>query len=161
MKDNTSKLDTKEFKIPETVFSRDIENKVLQAIILQSLHKIEGVSLLEGTLIDTLLGREIERVKGISVEQDSKNHLVKVKLEINVEYGLSIPEKTKEVQDNVVSEITRFTGLHVASVHVVVKGIISRIISHKEKIAEVDTGYLNSLLEQGSEDEFENSCPRM
>lgn len=124
MKENPPKLDPKEFELPETVFSRDIESRVIQVIILQCLSKIEGVGVLGGNLIDTLFGREIEKVKGIFVDQDSKNHLVKVKIEMTVEYGISIPEKSEEVQVKVVEEITQLTGLHVASVHVIVKGLL-------------------------------------
>ncbi len=124
MKEDSSKVDTKELELPETLFSRDIETKVIQVIILQALSKIEGVGLLEGNLIDTLFGREVERIKGIYVEQDSKNHLVKVNVEIKIDYDISIPEKTEEIQNSIVEEITRLTGLHVAAVHVIVKGLI-------------------------------------
>jgi Uncharacterized protein conserved in bacteria len=117
------KLDVKEMEFPETVFSRDIETRVIQVIILHCLAKIDGVSLLGGNLIDTLFGRDIERMKGIYVEQDSKNLLVKVRVEVNVDYGVSIPEKTDEIQGCIVSEISEYTGLHVAAVHVVVKGL--------------------------------------
>lgn len=119
------KLDTKEFELPKTTFSHDIETRVIQVIILNTLNEVGGVSLLGGNLIDTLFGREIERVKGIAVEQDSKNHLLKVKVEVNMHYGVSIPEKTDEVQSRVVEEITKLTGLHVASVHLVIKGLIA------------------------------------
>lgn len=117
------KLDVKEIEFPETVFSRDIETRVIQVIILHCLAKIDRVSLLGGNLIDTLFGRDIERMKGIYVEQDSKNSLVKVRVEVNVDYGVSIPEKTEEIQGCIVSEISEYTGLHVAAVHVVVKGL--------------------------------------
>lgn len=119
------KLDTKEFELPKTTFSHDIETRVIQVIILNTLNQVEGVGLLGGNLIDTLFGREVERVKGIFVEQDSKNHLLKVKIEVNMQYGVSIPEKSAEVQAKVVQEITKLTGLHVASVHVVVKGLVA------------------------------------
>lgn len=146
MKENSaSKVDTKEFELPETVFSRDIENRVIQVIILQCLGKIEGVGLLGGTLIDTLFGRDVERVKGINVEQDSKNYLVKVKVEINVDYGTSIPEKSEEVQTKIVEEITRLTGLHVASVHVVVKGLTPQ---NKEKEKEYPASLLTEELDE-------------
>lgn len=140
MKETSTKLDTKEFEIPETIFSRDIESRVIQAIILHSLGKIEGVSLIGGNLIDTLFGREVERVKGIFVEQDTKNHLVKVKVEINLDYGVSIPQKAEETQLKIVEEITKLTGLHVASVHVIVKGLNPP----KEK---TEKTYPSSLLE--------------
>ncbi|MCH9624843.1 MAG: hypothetical protein S4CHLAM123_00040 [Chlamydiales bacterium] len=144
-----SKVDTKEFELPETVFSRDIETRVIQIIILQCLGKIEGVGLIGGTLIDTLLGREIERIKGISVEQDSKNHLVKVRVEINVLYGILIPDKAEEIQTKIVQEIVRLTGLHVATVHVVIKGLISEEIQASEEKEEL---YPATLLTEDLED---------
>lgn len=154
MKENPS-YDSKEFELPETVFSRDIETRVIQVIILQCLSKVDDVGLIGGTLIDTLLGRsDTDRVKGIYVEQDSKNHQVKVKVEINVKYGISIPEKAEEVQTKIVEEITRLTGLHVATVHVVVKGLISDPKIKKEKNDEV---YPASLLSEEEMDEEVNA----
>ncbi|MBF5050473.1 Uncharacterized protein CLAVI_000078 [Candidatus Clavichlamydia salmonicola] len=126
MKDQGVKnLDAKELEFPETVFSRDIETRVIQVIILHCLSKIEGVGLQGGNLIDALFGREVERVKGIYVEQDTKNHLVKVKVEVNIIYGVAIPEKTEEIQSKIVGEISGLTGLHVAAVHVVIRGLSS------------------------------------
>lgn len=119
------KLDRKELNLPDTVFIRDIETKVFQAIVLQCLAKIEGIGLLEGNLFDSLLGREVERVKGIHVEQDLEQHSVEVRVEIKIAYGMSIPEKAEEVQTKVVEEISRWSGLHVASVHVIFKDLIA------------------------------------
>jgi uncharacterized alkaline shock family protein YloU len=124
MNDKIVKVDTKEFELPQTIFSRDIETRVIQVIILYCLGKIEGIGLLGGNLIDTLFGREVEKVKGIHVEQDNKNRFVTVHVEINVSYGIMIPDKAEEVQNKIVQEITSLTGLHVASVHVVIKGLI-------------------------------------
>jgi uncharacterized alkaline shock family protein YloU len=122
---DTKKVDTKEFDFPETVYVRDIENKVFQGIVLQCLSGIDGIALVEGNFIDNLLGRGAgESVKGIYAEQDSKNQSVNIKIEINIAYGLSIPEKAEEIQSKVSEEVTRLTGLHVGSVHVVVKNII-------------------------------------
>ncbi len=118
-------LDTKELELPETIFVRDIESKVFQSIAMQCLAKIEGVAVLEGNLIDSLLGRDpFERVKGIFVEQDQKTHSVNVRVEVNVAYGVSIPDKADEIQTKIAHEIARLTGLHVASVHVVFKNLI-------------------------------------
>lgn len=120
------KVDPKEFELPETTFSRDIENKVFQGIVLQCLSKIEGISLIEGNFIDSLFGREgTEAAKGIFVEQNEKNHSVFVKIEINIQYGLPIPEKADEIQTFISNEITKLTGLHVSAIHLIFKAIIS------------------------------------
>jgi len=67
------KVDTKEFELPETLFVRDIENRVFQGIILQCLSKIDGIGLPEGNFIDNILGRKAQdNLKGITIEQDEK-----------------------------------------------------------------------------------------
>lgn len=127
MHDRLKTIDTKELELPDTVFIRDIETKVFQSIVLQCLTQISGVALVEATLIDNLLGRDQgERVTGIEVEQDQKTHSVKVKVEVDVAYGASIPDKAEEIQWLVTKDISRLTGLHVAAVHVVFKNLITK-----------------------------------
>ena len=117
------KVDTKEFELPETIFIRDIDNRVFQGIIIKCLSKISDISLLEGNFLDNILGRP-EGVKGIYAEQDLKQHSINLRVEVNVQYGVSIPEKAEEIQTKVTEEVTKMTGLHVASVHVVFKGLV-------------------------------------
>ena len=63
--DNFDDIDTKEIDVPETIYIRDIETRVFQSITIKCLSSIEGIALLEGTLMDNLLGREgLERIKG-------------------------------------------------------------------------------------------------
>ncbi len=116
-------IDTKELELPDTTFVRDVDNKVFHGIIVQCLSKIEGIALLEGNLIDHVLGRS-DGVKGLHTEQDPKQHSLKVKIEVNIAYGVSIPEKAEEIQTVVVQELTKYTGLHVSEVHVVFKGLV-------------------------------------
>lgn len=121
----TKKVDTKEFELPETLFVRDVENRVFQGIVLQCLARIDGIALVEGNFIDNILGRTaLESVKGIVIEQDNKNHSVGIRIDVNICYGYSIPEKAEEIQTACAEEITNLTGLHVSSVHVVFKNVI-------------------------------------
>ena len=123
-KPEIKKIDTKEFELPETHFVRDIENKVFQGIVLQALSKIPGIAPIEGNFIDNIFGREgTEGTKGITIEQDNKSHSVGVKIEVNICYGSSIPEKAEAIQAACSEEITKLTGLHVSFVHVVFKNI--------------------------------------
>lgn len=124
MPDKKNKVDTKEFELPETLFIRDIENKVFQGIVLQCLSEIEGIGLMEGNFIDHIFHRGQEGASGISAEQDSKSHSVNIKVEINVLYGVSIPEKAEEIQTKITDEITKITGLHVGHVHVIFKNVL-------------------------------------
>jgi len=126
MTKEAKQFDPKEFDLPETHFVRDVENRVFQGIVLQVLAKVDDISLVEGSFIDHFLGRDnLEGLRGISIEQDSKKQCVSVRVEINIRYGVSIPEKAEEIQAMVAEEITNLTGLHVSSVHVVFKGIVS------------------------------------
>ena len=137
MNDQFTDLDTKEIQFADTVFVRDIETRVFQAIVVKCLAEIEGVALLEGNLLDNLLGREgNERIKGIHVEQDQKNHSVSIKVEVNVAHGISIPEKAEEIQTKIAAEVCKLTGLHVACVHVIFKALISEVSLEPEKVEE-------------------------
>lgn len=129
------------YEFADTVFVRDVENRVFQAIAFKCLMGIEGIELVGSNLLDSLLGRDPqERVKGIHVEQDQKNHSVHIKIELNVAYGVCIPEKSEEIQSKVAKEICRLTGLHVSFVHIVFKNLISaevldEIVSFEEENA--------------------------
>ena len=127
MYDSFKNMDAREIELPDTVFVRDIETRVFQGIVVETLSKISGIGLLEGNLFDSLLGREIESVKGIHVEQDQKKHSVDIRIEINVAHLVAIPEKAEEIQTRLVEEISRWTGLHVASVHVIFKDLIQTV----------------------------------
>lgn len=156
----TKKVDTKEFELPETLFIRDIENKVFQGIVLQCLARIDGITLIEGNFIDNILGRGgLEGVKGIVAEQDNKNHSVSIKVEVNICYGLSIPEKAEEIQTKVAEETTKLTGLHVSCIHVVFKNVIPA--EHLKKLAGSSLGTMSgppvqigSNIEEEYTDEF-------
>ncbi len=158
LKVDKKKVDTKEFELPETVFIRDIENRVFQSIVLQCLSQTEGISLVEGNFIDHFLGRSaVEGIKGIYAEQDNKNHSVNIKVEVNIHFGIPIPDKAEEIQTKVTEEITKLTGLHVASVHVVFKNVIS--IEQVNKLNQqgsnsVPSSVLRSNLSNGYSDEF-------
>lgn len=151
------RVDTKEFEIPETLFIRDIENKVFQSIALQCLSQIDGISLVEGNFIDHLLGRSSEGVKGIEAEQDEKNQSVSITVEVNILFGTPIPQKAEEIQTKITEAITSFTGLHVASVHVIFKNVISLEQAQKLKnqsALQSHQNLIDSNLEEEYSDEF-------
>ncbi len=132
MHDPLKHMDAREIELPNTVFIRDIETRVLQGIVLQVLSKIDNISLIEGNLFDSLLGRDLERIKGIHVDQEQKGRSVSIRVEINIVYGISIPEKSEEIQIKLAEEVAKWTGLHVASVHVVFKELVSPLESRRE-----------------------------
>lgn len=150
------KVDTAEFKLAETVFIHDIENKVFQSIVLQCLAQIDGIRLVEGNFIDHLLGRNSEGLKGIHAEQNEKNQTIDIRVEVNIIYGIAIREKVEEIQTKISEQITKLTGLHVGSVHIVVRNVVpnepvSRAISSAAGQV-VDSA--KSTIEEEYSDEF-------
>lgn len=131
-----AKVDKKEFEIPATTFVRDIEDRVFQGIVLHCLSKIEGITLVEGSFIDNILGRNsLEGIKGIHTEQDSKKQCVSIRAEVNICYGISIPKKAEEIQSKIAEDVTKLTGLHISTVHVVFKNVVPH--TQLKKISEL------------------------
>lgn len=152
MNENFNEMDTKEIQLPDTTFSRDIETKVFQSIVFKALSKIEGIHLVSKGLIDSLLGRDTqESFSAIHIEQDQKQHSVSVKLEVNIKFGISIPEKAEEIQSKIIEDVSKFTGLHVSSVHVVFKNLLSEITKTDEDVEEEDV--LETIV--NNEEEYE------
>lgn len=125
LKKHHENVDMRELELPETTFVRDIDDKVFEGIVVRCLSQIEGIGLTEGNFIDHILcGRE--SVKGITVNQDEKSQCASIKIELNISFGISIPEKAEEIQTLIATEVSKITGLHVSSVHVIFKNIVPK-----------------------------------
>jgi uncharacterized alkaline shock family protein YloU len=46
-------------------------------------------------------------------------------VEVNISYDVSIPEKAEEIQGIIAEDVAKLTGLHVSSVHVIFKNVVS------------------------------------
>jgi uncharacterized alkaline shock family protein YloU len=149
----TQHIDPLEFELPDTIYSRDIENRVFQGIVLKILSRISGIGLLEGTFLEDLIGR-VDKVKGISTEQDTKTQSVKIRIEVSVQYGVSIPKKAEEIQTAVVEEITKMTGLRVSEIHVIFKELSRELpLPEEESLSKIPVEVANSFPEE-LQDEF-------
>ena len=147
-------LDTRELKFPETLYIRDIEDRVFQGIVLECIKETNGIAPVEGSFISSIFNPSPqEGVKGITIEQSLKERSVGIKVEVNIVYGESIPEKAEELQSKIAEEVTRLTGLHVSFVHVIFKHVISL---DETKVYAQDSGpeSTRSLREGASEDEY-------
>jgi uncharacterized alkaline shock family protein YloU len=101
-----------------------ISEEVLAAIAAAATLEVEGVNALSANLgsdLAELLGKK-HLTKGIQVTLEEEK--VKVELSVLMEYGHTIPEVGKAVQDNVKNAMESITGLDVASVNVSVAGVV-------------------------------------
>lgn len=122
---DAQRFDTKELELPETLFVRDIDNRVFQHLVAQLLARVPDIGLVEGGFIHNILGRgSAESVSAIHAEQDSQAKSLKIRVDLNVAYGVPIPDKAEEIHNLLNRELTRLTGLHVASIHLVFRGLL-------------------------------------
>jgi len=113
-------MDRETFKIheKEEIGSVHISNEVVAIIGGLAATEVEGVAGMVGTLkgdIVELLGRK-NLSKGVIVEVGEDS--VSLSLSIIVDFGASIPEVTKKIQDKVKSAVETMTGLIVDEVNI-------------------------------------------
>ena len=74
-----------------------------------------------GEIISRMGIRDLAKGVSISIEDDH----VSVKLSLNVKYGYSIPDVSRNVQDKVASAIESMTGLRVLDVNIRIAGVVN------------------------------------
>ena len=100
-----------------------ISEEVLAAITAAAALEVEGVNSLSANLgsdLAELLGKK-NLTKGIRIRMEEEKVLVE--LSILMDYGHTIPEMGRAVQDGVKAAVESMTGLEVAEVNVTVSGI--------------------------------------
>lgn len=145
---DTQRFDTKELELPETLFVRDIDNRVFQHLVAQALSRVPDIGLVEGGFMHNILSRgNTESVSAIHAEQDSQAKSLKIRVDLNIAYGVAIPDKAEEIQNLLNEELTRLTGLHVASIHLVFRGLLSSENQRHEsnKSSDSPEGYRNGI----------------
>lgn len=106
-------------------YIQDIEAKVFQAIAYQVLKEIVSVELSQGSLFDSFLGVEgSEKIKAIHVELEDSNPIVSFKIDLNILYGVAIPEKSEEIQIKIQTKVESLTGYKIGFIHLVFKNIL-------------------------------------
>ena len=74
-----------------------------------------------GEIISRMGIRDLSKGVSISIEDGH----VSVKLSLNVRYGYSIPDVSRNVQDKVASAIESMTGLSVLDVNIRIAGVVN------------------------------------
>ena len=100
-----------------------IHKKAIAEIALSALNDIEGVSLMEKDVFGTIRQwLKQEDVPGISVFVD-ENQDVLIDLNVNVRYGLNIPDVAREIQDAVKAAIRKTVDIYIKDINVNIQGI--------------------------------------
>lgn len=113
------------------VYSKDedgqvvIADEVVAIIAGIAATETEGVDSMNGGWsgeIISLMGIK-DLAKGVSISIEDRH--VSVDLSLNVKYGYSIPEVSKNVQDKVAQAIESMTGLNVLDVNIEITGVVT------------------------------------
>ncbi|MBM3335167.1 Asp23/Gls24 family envelope stress response protein [Candidatus Sumerlaeota bacterium] len=99
-----------------------ISNEVVGAIASTAAAEVEGIVGLVGKFsLGEMLGRR-DVGKGVLVSID--NNRVKIQVEVNAQYGVSIYDACHRLQRRVKNAVEEMTGLVVDRVNVDVRGIV-------------------------------------
>ena len=131
--DTNEKKDIANVKINETMMLADsdlgdvkIHDGVIASLARRAALSIEGVSRLAGNaLMDNLaeiVGSRRMQSRAISLDVDEMNRIA-IEIKLILKYGYMIPEVAEKVQQAVIADVEKVTGMSVRQVHVLVQDI--------------------------------------
>ena len=100
-----------------------IADEVVAIIAGLAATEVEGVSSMAGNITNELVGKLGMKNLSKGVKVDVLENVVCVNLNLNLEYGYSIPETCKKVQEKVKTAIENMTGLEVSDVNISIAGV--------------------------------------
>ena len=124
-------LEQNEERATHVVYEKDehgqivIADEVVAIIAGIAATEVKGVDSMyggwSGEIISRMGIRDLSKGVSISIEDGH----VSVKLSLNVRYGYSIPDVSRNVQDKVASAIESMTGLSVLDVNIRIAGVVN------------------------------------
>ena len=100
-----------------------IADEVVAIIAGLAATEVEGVASMAGTITNELVGKLGMKNHSKGVTVDVLENVVCVNLNQNLEYGYSIPETCRKVQDKVKTAIENMTGLQVSDVNISIASV--------------------------------------
>lgn len=100
-----------------------IADEVVAIIAGLAATEVEGVGSMAGNITNELVGKLGMKNLSKGVKVDVLENVVCVNLNLNLEYGYSIPETCKKVQEKVKTAIENMTGLEVSDVNISIAGV--------------------------------------
>lgn len=117
IKENYRKLDS------GSIGSVHIADEVVAIIAGLAATEIDGVAAMAGNITNELVSKLGMKNLSKGVKVDVTGNTVTVEMALTMEYGYSIPDTSKAVQEKVKSAIENMTGLTVTEVNVRIAGV--------------------------------------
>ena len=95
-----------------------IADELLPIIAAFAATEVDGVSSMSGNLTHDIVRKMGFRTLGQGVRTNVEDNRVQFELSLNIDYGRSIAEVGKEVQERVKNAVETMTGMEVGSVKV-------------------------------------------
>ena len=99
-----------------------VHESVIASIIRKAVCSVDGVIRLAGnTLVDNLaelVGSKKVLDRAINIEMG--DNTVEIEIEVVLQFGCRIPEVAEKIQESVISEIARITGMTVPRIDIIV-----------------------------------------
>lgn len=100
-----------------------IADEVVLIIAGLAATEVKGISSMAGNITEDMISRLGKKNLSKGVRVDILDGLVSVDVAVNIDYGYSIPDTCKKVQEKVKSAIESMTGLEVSEVNVHVASV--------------------------------------
>lgn len=100
-----------------------IADEVVAIIAGLAATEVEGVASMAGNITNELVGKLGMKNLSKGVKLTVIDHTVSVMLSLNLEFGYSVPEVSRKVQEKVKTAIENMTGLEVLEVSIQIEGV--------------------------------------
>ncbi len=113
-------MDEKKYTVHVDGFNGEVQiaDEVITIIAGLAATEVKGVAAMSGNITNELVARLGMKNLSKGVKVTMGPDAMRVDLAINIEYGYSIPEVCKNVQDRVKNTIETMTGLTVSEVNI-------------------------------------------
>ena len=100
-----------------------IADEVVAIIAGLAATEVEGVASMAGNITNELVGKLGMKTLSKGVKLTIVDNTVSVVLSLNLEFGFSVPEVSRRVQEKVKAAIENMTGLEVLEVSIQIEGV--------------------------------------
>ncbi|MCI7276220.1 MAG: Asp23/Gls24 family envelope stress response protein [Lachnospiraceae bacterium] len=100
-----------------------IADEVVAIIAGLAATEVEGVASMAGNITNELVGKLGMKTLSKGVKLTVVDNTVSVVLSLNLEFGFSVPEVSRRVQEKVKAAIENMTGLEVLEVSIQIEGV--------------------------------------
>ena len=100
-----------------------IADEVVAIIAGLAATEVEGVASMAGNITNELVGKLGMKTLSKGVKLTVVDNTVSVVLSLNLEFGFSVPEVSRRVQEKVKADIENMTGLEVLEVSIQIEGV--------------------------------------